>query len=235
MPNKEDFDARDHFGDEHATVYDEKIRQVILGYDEMHDLSYYLLKDVLDADANILVSGVGTGHEALTYAQNSPGWTVTGVDPTPEMVHSTREKTARLGLESRVKIREGTVENLEKTSFDAATSILVMQFLKDNGDKESYLKAIGERLSTGGKIVLIDLEGEKDSGEFQRLLSAWKCHQYSTRSDHEQIVRDFEHVDADLQFIPEERIRELLEIAGFRNIYKFYKSYLFAGYIAEKA
>ena len=123
MPNKEDFDARDHFGDEHATVYDEKIRQVILGYDEMHDLSYYLLKDVLDADANILVSGVGTGHEALTYAQNSPGWIVTGVDPTSEMVHSTREKTARLGLESRVKICEGTVANLEKTGFDAATSI----------------------------------------------------------------------------------------------------------------
>lgn len=235
MNGHEDFDATDHFGDDHADIYDEKIRQVILGYDEMHDLSYYLLKDILTAEADILVSGVGTGHEALTYAGKQPGWTVTGVDPTPEMVRSAQVKTKNLGLESRVEIRAGTVESLKKTDFDAATSILVMQFLKDNGDKEHYLKAIGERLKTGGKLVLIDLEGEKGSKEFARLLSAWKCHQYSTRNDHEQIDKDFEHVDADLQFIQEKRIRELLHIAGFRAICKFYKSYLLAGYLAEKA
>jgi tRNA (cmo5U34)-methyltransferase len=66
------------------------------------------------------------------------------------------------------------------------------------------------------------------------LLSAWKSHQYATREDEKQIVRDFEHVDENLQFVSEERIRELLTIAGFSDICKFYKSLLFGGYIATK-
>ena len=53
--------------------------------------------------------------------------------------------------------------------------------------------------------------------------------------DKDQIDKDFSHVDADLQFIPEERIIELLKSSGFTKNYKFYQSYLFGGYIAEKA
>ena len=66
-------------------------------------------------------------------------------------------------------------------------------------------------------------------------VSAWKNYQYSTRDDKEQIEKDFAHIDADLQFVSEERLFKLLEIAGFTNVCKFYKSYLFGGYIAEKA
>ena len=62
--------------------YDEKIRKVIRGYNEMHDLSYYLLKDNLPEDAKILVVGIGTGHEAIKYAENQEGWHIVGVDPT---------------------------------------------------------------------------------------------------------------------------------------------------------
>jgi len=41
MTNKTDFDATNHFGDKHASVYDEKIRKVIRGYSEMHDLTFH--------------------------------------------------------------------------------------------------------------------------------------------------------------------------------------------------
>ncbi len=33
-----------------------------------------------------------------------------------------------------------------------------MQFLKDNGDKEKYLRNIAHKLKKGGKIIIIDLE-----------------------------------------------------------------------------
>ncbi|MCP5004211.1 MAG: class I SAM-dependent methyltransferase [Planctomycetes bacterium] len=235
MTNKKDFDAKEHFGDKHATIYDEKIRKVIRGYGEMHDLSYYLLKDNLQETAEILVSGIGTGNEAITYARGQKSWHIFGVDPTPEMVQSAKKKISQLGLTNQIEVIEGKVENIEKIDFDAATSILVMQFLKDNGDKEKYLQNISTKLKKGAKLILIDLEGEKNSANFNLLLSAWKCHQYCTRADTEQIDKDFENVDSDLQFIAEKRINELLQAIGFIKVCKFYQSYLFGGYISEKA
>lgn len=235
MTENTEFDAVQHFGDKHANIYDEKIRKAILGYDEMHALSYYLLKANLPQDAKILVAGMGTGHESVTYAQNQKEWRIVGVDPALEMVKSAKNKIAGLGLAERVKVVEGRVENLEENHFDAATSILVMQFLKDNGDKEAFLRNIAAKLKTGASLILIDLVGEKGSTPFNQLLSAWKSHQYSTRNDNAQIDKDFAHVNADLQFITEERIVDLLQLTGFTNICKFYQSYLFCGYIAEKA
>lgn len=234
MTDKTDFDATQHFGDKHANIYDEKIRKVIRGYNEMHDLSYYLLKDSLDPKASILISGVGTGHEAVTYATGQKDWQIIGVDSTPEMVQSSKNKIEQLEIGNRIKIKEGKVENIEDSNFDAATSILVMQFLKDDGGKEQYLREISKRLKNGAKFILIDLEGDKNSPNFNLLLSAWKCHQFETREDIEQTTKDFEHVDSDLQFISEKRITELLKLTGFTNICKFYQSYLFGGYIAEK-
>ena len=139
MTNKNDFDATKHFGDKHAKIYDEKIRKVIRGYEEMHDLSYYLLKCTLTPNASILVSGSGTGQEAITYATGQDGWHIIGVDPTLEMVQSAKNKIEQLKFENRINVIEGKVENIEDSNFDAATSILVMQFLKDNGEKEKYL------------------------------------------------------------------------------------------------
>lgn len=235
MADKKNFDATQHFGDKHASIYDDKIRKVIRGYNEMHDLSYYLLKDNLPENAKIFVSGIGTGHEAITYAKNQDGWHIVGVDPTPEMVRSSRNKITQLGLAGKIEVVEGRVESVEENNFDAATSILVMQFLKDNGDKENYLRNISKKLKKDAKLVVIDLEGQKGSTKFNLPLSAWKNHQYSTRDDKEQIDKDFEHIDADLQFISEKRIIDLLKTTGFSKVHKFYQSYLFGGYIAEKA
>jgi len=235
MTERKEFDATDHFGDKHASIYDEKIRKVIRGYDEMHDLSYYLLKDSLPENAKILVAGIGTAHEAITYAKNQERWKMIGVDPASEMIKSSKNKITELGLANRIEVIEGKVENLKENNFDAATSILVMQFLKDNGEKENYLQNISDKMKKDAKLIVIDLEGEKGSEKFNLLLSAWKNHQYSTRDDKVQIDKDFAHVETDLQFIPEKRIIELMMATGFTRICKFYKSYLFGGYIAEKA
>ncbi len=235
MTHTNDFDAAQHFGDKHASIYDEKIRKVICGYDVMHDLAYYLLKANLSKNARVLVVGVGTGHEAVMYAKNQERWYIVGVDPTPEMIVSSNNKILQFGLADKIKVIEGRIEDLTENNFDAATSILVMQFLKDNGAKESYLHHIAAKLNPGAKIIIVDLEGAKGSKKFNILLSAWKTHQYNTRDDNEQIDKDFEHIDTDLQFISEARIVELLQLTGFTNICKFYQSYLFGGYIAEKA
>lgn len=235
MAQKKDFNVTQHFDGDHAGKYDEKIKEINPGYNEIHALSLYLFKDNLPENSKILVSGVGTGHEAVLYAENQKTWEIVGVDPTPEMIKISRNKIASLGLADRVKLIEGEVESLNENNFDGAASILVMQFIKDNGDKKKYLQNICKKLKKGGKFILVDLEGERNSESFNLLLSAWKKHQYCIRDDKEQIDKDFEHVVSDIQFITEKRTLELMNQTGFIKIHKFYKSYLFSGYIAEKA
>jgi len=110
----------------------------------------------------------------------------------------------------------------------------IMQFLPDNGEKQAYLNEISKRLSVGAKFILVDLEGDQCSDNFNLLMSAWKAHQYGTREDTEQVKVDFEHINRDLHFVPSMRIEALLNNAGFTEVQKFYKAYLFGGYIATK-
>ena len=58
-----DFDAAEHFGEDLSSVYDERIREIIPGYETMHAIAQHLLCDHNRDDANILVAGVGTGYE----------------------------------------------------------------------------------------------------------------------------------------------------------------------------
>ncbi len=230
------FDAAEHFSEDLATIYDERIREIIPGYEVMHEIAKHLLGENTKRKATILVAGVGTGHETIAYAQSRPEWEIVGFDPSKEMISAAREKISPLKIRNRIKLIQGTIEDIEQNNlFDGAASILVMQFLPDNGDKQNYLNEISKRLQIDAKIILIDLEGLKYYENYNIFISAWKAHQSATRKDKDQIDRDFDHVDKNLEFVPEERLRELLTNAGFSNIHKFYKSLLLGGYIATKS
>lgn len=228
-------DATKHFDEKRANVYKAKIRRIVPGYEVMHDLSLNLLYKALPADAGILVVGAGTGQEALTYALAHPSWRITGVDPTEKMLAVAREQVEAQGLSERIGLHLGKVEELPDTpGFDAATSILVMQFLPDNGAKKEFLAHTSRRLKPGGRFIVIDLVGDAASPEFAMLLSAWESRQRFMGEDAEEVQKDFAHIRRDLQFIPEERMVALLREVGFAAVNKFCQSYLFSGWIAEK-
>lgn len=201
----------------------------------MHDLSLNLLHNYLPPSANILISGAGTGQEALSYSRVNPTWQITGVDPTEKMLSVAIERVNETGLRDRVHLQQGQVKDLPQTPcFEAATSILVMQFIPDDGSKKEYLTEISGRLKPGAKFIIIDLVGDKNTYEFNMFLSAWEARQLLMGEDKEEVKRDFEHVRKDLQFITETRMRDLLQETGFKEIHKFFQSYLFNGWIAEK-
>ena len=228
------FDANKHFSEHYSSVYDEKIRKVIPGYQVIHELVRYLLEDNLPSTAKVLIAGAGTGQEILAYSKSNPEWLLVGFDPAEPMLSVAKQMVKNSNLEKRVKLIQGFIHDVDESGFDAATTILVMQFLPDNGAKQQYLNEISSRLKSGAKLILVDLEGNKESVEYKLFISAWKAHQLSTRNDVQQVIEDFEHVDRDVQFVPQHRIEDLLNNAGFSNIQKFYKAYLFGGYIATK-
>ncbi|MCB2184435.1 MAG: class I SAM-dependent methyltransferase [Desulfobulbaceae bacterium] len=229
------FDATEHFNEKRANVYESKIRRMVPGYEAMHDLSLNLLRNSLPSSANILVSGVGTGQEVLAYSRVNATWCITGVDPTEKMLSIAIERVNEKDLSDRIHLKQGIVKDLPQVPcFDAATSILVMQFIPDDGSKKEYLTEITTRLKPGAKFIIIDLVGDKTTHGFNMFFSAWKARQLFMGEDKEEVKKDFEHILRDLQFITENRMNDLLQEAGFRAIHKFFQSYLFSGWIAEK-
>ncbi|HEX9714140.1 MAG TPA: methyltransferase domain-containing protein [Desulfurivibrionaceae bacterium] len=234
--NNRDFDATQHFDAQRASVYDSKIRKIVPGYETMHDLSLSLLHHHFPSQAHILVAGAGTGQEVIACGQVNPAWRITGVDPTEKMLSIAKIHIEYANLAERVDLHLGEVKDLPiEVHFDAATSILVMQFIPDNGGKKAYLKEIASRLKPGGKFIVIDLVGDKAAREFEVFLSAWKTRQLRLGEDAEEVHKEFEHILRDIGFITEDRMRDLLQEAGFKDICKFFQAYLFCGWIAEKA
>ena len=229
-------DPAGHFDRERAGGYDRRVPHLIPGYDAIHDLSASLLGSCIPSDARILVAGAGTGNEAVLLASDNPGWKITGFDPAPEMIKIAKSKVEKEGLAGRVSFVEGFARSVdEKPLFDAATSILVMHFLPDDGSKDEFISEISKRLKPEAKFVLADLEGDTSSDHFKMLVSGWKMRLLSVAAEAGKIEETFENIMKNVNFSPEGRIREILGDAGFETVGKFCQSYLAGCYIAVKS
>lgn len=217
-----------------SNEYDDKAHKIIPGYHIIYKLTQHLLRENLNSNAKILVVGAGTGKEMIEFSQNNHHWSFTGVDPAEPMLSTARKKVAALSLEDRISLVHGFVDDVAEKDFDAATSILVMHFLPDDGTKLNFLKDIANKLKTGAPVILVDLEGEMNSDEYSTFSAAWKNQQLFERGQDDNVKEEFAMRNNEVQFIPQKRIESLLEEAGFFKIYKFFKAYLFGGYMAVK-
>jgi tRNA (cmo5U34)-methyltransferase len=150
------------------------------------------------------------------------------------MLSIARKKVAAASLENKISLVLGLIDDVAEKDFDAATSILVMHFLPDDGTKLNFLKGIADKLKPGAPIVLVDLEGEIGSDEFNTLNAAWKNQQLFIRGKNDRVREEFAIREKEVHFIPQKRIESLLKEVGFIKIHKFFKAYLFGGYIAIK-
>ena len=217
-----------------SNEYDATACKIIPGYHWIYELAEHLLRDNLDKEAKILVAGAGTGKEIIEFSQNNSHWSFTGVDPSKQMLSIAREKIGAAPLADRVSLVQGKIEDLKEKDFDAATSILVMQFLADDGEKLHFLKSIYEKLKPGGLLILVDLEGEIGSDAYNMLNGAWKNQQFFTRDENDRVGKEFKMREKEVHFIPQKRIESLLGESGFLKIHKFFQAYLFGAYIAQK-
>ncbi|MCP4131480.1 MAG: class I SAM-dependent methyltransferase [bacterium] len=223
------------FNEEFSNEYDEMARERISGYDTIYELTEYLLEDNLGASAKVLVAGAGTGKEIVSFSKKNPEWTFVGFDPSEPMLALAKQKVLANNLEEKITLIHGLINAVDEREFNAATSLLVMHFLPDDGTKQEYLNEISARLKPGATLILVDLEGDRESDEYKTFDSAWKAQQLAARDDDEELVmEEFEIRAREVQFVPQHRIESLLNEAGFTNVHKFFKAYLFGGYVATK-
>lgn len=227
--NPFDFDRNPNFP---TTDYDVAVRQSIPGYDAMLTMLTALFQLYLTDDAHILVVGAGGGNEISALSQTHPTWQFTGVDPSEKMLAVAQSKVASLRIEARVTLHQGVVQDLPQFPFNAATSLLVMHFLPDDGTKLDYLKAIAARLQPGSPFVLVDSHGDKQSEVFKRLADGWQKRAQMAGMEAQRLNELADGVWQHIQCISEERTLELLAQTGFNKVTCFYTGFIFAGWFA---
>jgi tRNA (cmo5U34)-methyltransferase len=217
-----------------ATQYDLDIRKAIPGYESLHGMTQSLLQTSLNPSASV---GSGTGMELVNYSKPNPEWLLTGVDPASEMMAIAQVEITDRGLQERVNLHTGYVNSLPKTEqMDAATLMLVMHFLADDGAKLQLLKDIAQRLKPGAKLILADLYGDQSVSYFSLFTKAWQDFYFSQLDDETRIKAEANFqtsIRNSIYFVTEARIIELLQAAGFSQINKFYNAFLFGGWIAQ--
>ena len=220
-----------------VTEYDKSIRLFCGAYDEMFKISHCCMRAKLSQQAKILLVGAGTGMEISEFAPLNPGWSFYGVDPSADMLAIAEKKILEKNLTNEIKLIKGYVDDLkDEEVFDGATCILVMHFLKDDGTKLALLESIYKRLKHGAPLVLIDGFGEQESPDFEEIKMAWMHYPIINGVPRETVENAFNEVIMKmLQFVPESRIRELLKIAGFTRVFKFYSGFLYGGWMGYKA
>jgi tRNA (cmo5U34)-methyltransferase len=229
-------DSAQTFHASRARRYDDTIRRVIPGYDTLHQMAALLLTNEIEDKSRLLLVGTGTGAELGPLGQANPAWSFVACDPSAGMLAVAEERAKDLGMAERVRFYPCTTDALtdDEAFFDAATCLLVLHFIPDDGTKLAVLQSIAARLKPGAALVFADMYEDPNTPRFRRLVDAWTRWQAKAGIPAAEIEKGLAHVQRDIHFVPESRLGELLEQAGFTPPERFFGAFLFAGYICHR-
>jgi len=215
------------FENERATGYNQYVETWIPNYRYFIDHLPKLLRET--ENKNLLVVGCGTGNEIERFVHAAEQWKITGIDPSPDMIKQAVQKLNSFG---NVNLVEGLVSDLDKSKkYGAATLLLVLHFMEDDGTKLSLLENIAERLETGAPLILLDITGNKtqikENVEVLRLL-------LPENLDKEDIKNRLHRVENDLHVVSEERLSQLLTEAGFEAPLRFFQTSIYMGWMTKR-
>jgi tRNA (cmo5U34)-methyltransferase len=234
--HREEFDdmtdaSIDDFDDGRASEYDERIQTVSPGYDALHRCVASLCRAHLDDQADILVAGAGTGRELVALAEARPGWHLTAVDPSEEMLQRCRDRVREREIADRVDLVCRDVESLDvDATYEAATSILVAHFIDDFEDRVRYFQSLADVLEPGGLLVFADLFEPERGDTATSLRDAWAASLRLTGMSEDDVADAFERIDDDISFETPSRLRTCLESAGFQAPDRFFQTLCWGGW-----
>lgn len=222
----------EYFEGERAERYDNFIPVVIPTYNQLIEQLPKLASAVVQHhDApRLLVAGCGTGNEIVPFVRSSTQWHIAACDPSPAMVARAQEK---LHAYPNVQLFTATVADMpQREKFDAATLLLVLHFLTDDGAKQNLLTSIAQRLHDGAPLFLVDICGtERDIASNLHMLQTLLPSEWPA----EQVARIVNNIRTNIPYVSEPRLCELLAASGFTQPVRFYQSMMYHGWITTKA
>lgn len=216
-----------------AETYDERFVKLAPVRDAMHALTIGVLSD-LPSDARVLCVGAGTGAEVLSLARAYPAWSFTAVEPSAAMLDVCRRRVAAEGFSDRCVFHEGYLDSLPPSEpFDAATSILVSQFVLDPVGRRGFFSGIAERLLPGGYLVTADLSADLSSPQYESLLEVWLKMMVSPALPAEKVAQMRIAYGRDVAVIPPHEMEKLLLSSGFEAPVEFFQGMLIHAWFAR--
>lgn len=214
------------FEGDRAQLYDQSIPVWMPNYTFLQDLiARLLVRETQDPSARVLVAGCGTGNDVLALHHRSPTLNLVGVDHSPEMIDIARQKTTG---NAQIELVEGELKNLPlEPPFAAATLVLVLHFLPDDGAKLQLLQEIASRLQPGAPFYMADVFGTPDEMKANlKVLQALLATEVPLEVQESRLKRIYEMI----RWIPENRLIELLEEAGFETPLRFYQGAIYGAW-----
>ena len=217
-----------------AASYDAKTALWSSGRDALFSLMRLILSE-LPGEARVLCVGAGTGSEMIALAHAFPHWQFTAVEPASAMLDICRRKAEENGIISRCTFHEGYLDSLPVSEpFDAATCLLVSQFLKEAEERISFFGRIAHRLRPGGILISSDLVLGLSASVHQSLFEVWV--RMLGGSDWSAV--DIEKMRAawDLHIAPltPPEIEVIIEAGGFDNPVLFFQTLFIHAWFSKR-
>lgn len=210
--------------DQQAGSYDQQWERLAAFRDGIHLLAASIFGR-LPRDARLLCVGAGTGAEIQFFADRFPQWRFVAVEPSPGMVRVARSRAEKHGYDDRCSFHNGYLESLpESEPFDAATSLLVSQFLLDADQRIDFFRGIADRLKPQGMLVTADLAAHTDSPSYPGLLEAWFRTLSTADLTPERLQQMRAAYDKDVSILPARSVEAFIAAGGFETPVQFYQA-----------
>lgn len=173
----------------------------------------------------------GGGLETRYLAGVEPGWRFVGVDPASAMLDLARTVVGPVAGD-RVALIEGTVLDAPSGPFDAATCILVLGLIADDGSKLTTLMEAHRRLKPEAPFILVDQCIDRSAPDVERRLARYASYALRSGVDADIVAGAKTAVGASETMVPDWRDEELLREAGFHDPELFYAGMAWRGWVA---
>ena len=190
-----------------------------------------LLGETMPEDGTILVVGAGGGLETRYLAGVEPQWRFVGVDPAPAMLDLARATAGKVA-EDRMTLIKGTVADAPEGPFDAATCILVLGLVPNDGGKLDLLRQVRRRLRPGAPLVLVDQCLDRNAPDFPKRLDRYAAYALRSGVEGNVVARARAGVAALDSMVSVQRNEQLLAEAGLGDIELFYLAMAWRGWLA---
>jgi tRNA (cmo5U34)-methyltransferase len=182
----------------------------------------------------VMVLGAGGGLEIEALVRASPDWRILAIDPDKAMLDAARGRANQCNAASRVTWVQGVISDAPREkNCDAATCLLTLHFVPDDGVKLATLQGIRERLRPGSPLILVDLSLDRTAPDFDLWVDRYYEFGVNSGIEAENMRDATERIrDGSLHFISPQRTEALLLEAGFFDPKLFYAAFVWRGWIA---
>lgn len=209
----------------HAESYAEGPPRQVPGFASLHRMTSMLLAERVVPQGQVLVLGAGGGLELKALADDHPGWTFDGVDPSADMLRAA-EKIVQ-PHSARIRLHHGYIDAAPDGPFDGAACLLTLHFVPREQRLET-LRQIHRRLTPNAPFVVAHIS----FAQTEPARSQWIArHVAYAGTAPANVDKAKQAIATRLSILSPEDDEAMLREAGFSDISLFYAGLSFRGWV----